>query len=296
MAVTINGTTGITTPDLDSTADISANGIPFGAGNGNISSNVAAGGGALAANGSAVNNVAIGYQSGAVTTGSNNTFYGTQSGNANLGGDSNTFVGWRVGFNNTTGSYNTYIGPRTASASGARYMTTGSANTIVGGYDGNGAGLDLRTSSNNVVLSDGSGYWRQLTDSTNTTYRYGDSNAYSWSKSVTGVKTAGSSGTSNKLVQIGPTSALLIKIMAIQSGNEANSATLVGNIAVSYGSGGTVAGTTSTRIGNISAISVSYDNGGSPIYTINCTLSYSGAAPTIYYVIEGLSTYNFTPL
>ena len=36
-------------------------------------------------------------------------------------------------------------------------ITTGSKNTIIGGYNGNQNSLDLRTSSNNIVLSDGDG-------------------------------------------------------------------------------------------------------------------------------------------
>ena len=36
-------------------------------------------------------------------------------------------------------------------------MTTGSRNTIIGRYNGNQGGLDIRTSSNNIVLSDGDG-------------------------------------------------------------------------------------------------------------------------------------------
>jgi len=36
-------------------------------------------------------------------------------------------------------------------------MTTGSKNTILGGYDGNQDSLDIRTESNNIVLSDGEG-------------------------------------------------------------------------------------------------------------------------------------------
>jgi len=36
-------------------------------------------------------------------------------------------------------------------------MTTGSKNVILGSYDGNGGGLDIRTASNNIVLSDGDG-------------------------------------------------------------------------------------------------------------------------------------------
>ena len=36
-------------------------------------------------------------------------------------------------------------------------LTTGSKNTILGTYNGNQNGLDIRTSSNNIVLSDGDG-------------------------------------------------------------------------------------------------------------------------------------------
>jgi hypothetical protein len=37
------------------------------------------------------------------------------------------------------------------------YVTTGSKNTIVGVYNGNQGGLDIRTSNNHIVLSDGDG-------------------------------------------------------------------------------------------------------------------------------------------
>ena len=36
-------------------------------------------------------------------------------------------------------------------------ITSGDANTIIGRYNGNQGGLDIRTSSNNIVLSDGDG-------------------------------------------------------------------------------------------------------------------------------------------
>jgi hypothetical protein len=36
-------------------------------------------------------------------------------------------------------------------------MTTGSKNTIIGGYSGNQGGVDIRTASNYVILSDGDG-------------------------------------------------------------------------------------------------------------------------------------------
>ena len=45
-------------------------------------------------------------------------------------------------------------------------MTTGNANTILGRYGGNAGGLDIRTSSNYVVLSDGSGTIKGFFDNT----------------------------------------------------------------------------------------------------------------------------------
>jgi hypothetical protein len=67
MPVVINGTTGITTPDVDSTADGSFNGVTVGKGAG-----------------SGTGNVVIGASAGsALTTGSKNTILGSFSGNQN---------------------------------------------------------------------------------------------------------------------------------------------------------------------------------------------------------------------
>jgi hypothetical protein len=43
-------------------------------------------------------------------------------------------------------------------------ITTGQKNTVIGGYNGNQGGLDIRTSSNNIVLSDGDGNPRGIFD------------------------------------------------------------------------------------------------------------------------------------
>ena len=64
----------------------------------------------------------------------------------------NTFLGYYAGRNNTSGGANTFIGE-----SSGNLVTTGSKNTILGRYSGNQGGLDIRTSSNNIVLSDGDG-------------------------------------------------------------------------------------------------------------------------------------------
>ena len=99
------------------------------------SNNVALGGFALQANTTASNNTAVGYQAGyANTTSSYNTFIGNLAGNS------------------TTSAQNTFVGQ-----GAGQLVSSGAKNTIIGGYNGNLGGLDIRTSSNNVVLSDGDG-------------------------------------------------------------------------------------------------------------------------------------------
>jgi hypothetical protein len=115
--------------------------------------NSAFGRSALIANTTGANNTALGSQSlFSNTTASNNTAVGYQAGYANTTGASNAFIGYQAGTANTTGSQNSYLG---YFAGGA--MTTGSSNTIVGRFTGNQGGLDIRTASNYIVLSDGDG-------------------------------------------------------------------------------------------------------------------------------------------
>ncbi len=65
--------------------------------------------------------------------------------------DYNTAVGWYAG-NAVTGGYNTFVG-----AYSGGLVSSGTNNTILGRFSGNQSGLDIRTSSNNIVLSDGDG-------------------------------------------------------------------------------------------------------------------------------------------
>jgi hypothetical protein len=103
--------------------------------------NVAVGLQALANNTTASYNTALGYQAGySVTTDYGNTFIGNQSG---------------YSFNKASaGSYtnNTFVG-----ISSGYYVTTGAKNTIIGNYNGNQGGLNIISSSNYIVLSDGDG-------------------------------------------------------------------------------------------------------------------------------------------
>jgi hypothetical protein len=125
------------------------------------SSNTAVGMQALLSSTTASNNIAVGYQAlYSSTTAANNTAVGHQAGysqTTSAAGGFNVFMGAYAG-NASTGSGNTFVGGNSTTGYGARFaMTTGSKNTIIGGYSGNQGGLDIRTSSNNIVISDGDG-------------------------------------------------------------------------------------------------------------------------------------------
>ncbi len=117
---------------------------------------------ALEANTTGANNTAVGFTAlDANTTGSNSTAIGLQALTSQTTGTFNTALGMFAGQNLTTGEYNTFIGSGTIAGTGnfgaGDLMTTGNKNTFLGGYNGNQNSLDLRTSSNNIVLSDGDG-------------------------------------------------------------------------------------------------------------------------------------------
>ncbi len=107
----------------------------------------------------------------------NNTALGYNAGRGNDTGYDNTFIGSQAGSSNSTGYSNTTLGKGSGSL-----ITTGNANTIVGRFDGNqaradGATLDIRTSSNNIVLSDGAGNPRCYWDSAGTMRNINDQSA-----------------------------------------------------------------------------------------------------------------------
>jgi hypothetical protein len=119
------------------------------------------------------------------TTVSNITGVGESAGYNNSSGLYNTYLGYQAGFTNSTangvtavgfqslkfatGAAQTAVGESTLYNSTGTYntaigynagvlMTSGSKNTFLGAFSGNNGGLlDLRTASNNVVLSDGDG-------------------------------------------------------------------------------------------------------------------------------------------
>ena len=114
-------------------------------------SNTAVGQEALVSNTTASDNTAVGYQALYTNaTGTAVTALGYKAGYASTGSVS-VYVGFNCGVA-ATGSSNTFIGSGAGEA-----VTSGAKNTIVGRYNGNQGGLDIRTSSNYIVLSDGDG-------------------------------------------------------------------------------------------------------------------------------------------
>jgi hypothetical protein len=139
-------------------------------------SNVAIGQGALFSNTTGPNNTATGMSSLYVnTTGIANTANGYEALYSNTTGDNNVATGLQALYSNTEGNNNTAYGFQTLyNATGSsntvvgykagELITTGSKNTIIGAYNGNQGGLDIRTASNFIVLSDGDGNPRQVID------------------------------------------------------------------------------------------------------------------------------------
>jgi hypothetical protein len=162
-------------------------------------------------------NTGVGYGAlGANTTASGNTAFGALSLEGNTTGPSNTALGMCAGYSTTTGGYNTYLGERagvcastvsnnvfvghyagfcttsgcnTFVGTNSAYLITGGANTVIGSFSGNQCGLDIRTASNNIVLSDGSGRPRLHINSTGQSIQtYGnDADAYVGHTSPEGV-------------------------------------------------------------------------------------------------------------
>jgi len=112
---------------------------------------------------------AVGYQAlSSVTSGDFNTALGAQALKANTSASYNTALGYQAGYTNITGAGSTYLGYSAGySATGASNtfvgagagdgVTSGAKNSILGRYNGNQSGIDIRTGSNYVVLSDGDG-------------------------------------------------------------------------------------------------------------------------------------------
>lgn len=141
------------------------NGITVGKGPGTSSFNTAVGELALGANTSSSTNTAMGYNAmKAITTGSGNTAFGAVSLTLATTTGNNTAFG-RGALFPSTGTQNTALG---YNAGGS--MSTGSKNTILGSFSGNDGGLDIRTLSNYIVLSDGDANPRAYWNGANATF------------------------------------------------------------------------------------------------------------------------------
>lgn len=142
--------------------------------------NVAIGTDSLFANTSGVDNCAVGYSTLKTnSSGITNTAVGSQALFSNNTGNNNNGFGSLALFSNVTGLNNVAIGysalyNATASSNTAvgnyagQAITSGAKNTIVGCYTGNQGGLDIRTLSNRIVLSDGDGNPRWYIDNNGT--------------------------------------------------------------------------------------------------------------------------------
>ena len=115
--------------------------------------NVAIGMQALLSNSTSNSNTAVGYQAGYTNTQAANTFVGSGAGYS-VNSVSNTFIGANAG----------------------NAVSSGQKNTILGRFNGNENGLDIRTSSNLIVLSDGDGNPTQVTNGTSSDIVFGGTN------------------------------------------------------------------------------------------------------------------------
>jgi hypothetical protein len=158
IPVVQNGVTSqITNADLFNSV-AALNGLILSLGGSDVASNIAIGEDSLLANTTGQDNIAIGDSAlKANTTGIDNTAVGKGALLTNISGSYNVAFG-ALALALATGSYNTAIG-RNAGGS----ISSGTKNTIIGNYSGNQGGLDIRTLSNYIVLSDGDGnpraYW-----------------------------------------------------------------------------------------------------------------------------------------
>lgn len=127
-------------------------------------SNTAVGRQSLYSNTTASNNTAVGYQAGYTNiTGAQNVLLGTRAGYLGTNTSYKVMMGYEAGYSSSFSgdSFNTFIGTQAG-----YFITSGIKNTILGGYNGNQGGLDIRTASNYIVLSDGDGNPLVSTNST----------------------------------------------------------------------------------------------------------------------------------
>jgi len=196
-----------------------------------------------------------------------------------------------IGTTSTSTEANLYLGARGTSEGGQLVLQKGTSCSCATHLDNfqdrfrimSGTNTTSTTELFSISMNGG----EVTTYSRLSTIKQGGGGTYK--QTVVGQITAASSGTAKKIAYVGHTHSVRVYVWANQSTGNGSSA--IADITTLYGSsnGGT---TTEANFGNVSDIVVTYDNGGSPAYTINVTLTYSGAAPTINYVIEGINNDN----
>jgi hypothetical protein len=130
-------------------------------------------------------NTFVGDGAGYSHRGSNNVYIGSGAGGSLNGtGLWNTSIGYNAGGGGGTSTYNTCIGHEAGKSlvnAGSNTLVgvkagdqiqLGQANTVIGRFNGNQSSLDIRTTDNNIVLSDGAGNPRCYYD--------GPNNAWIW--------------------------------------------------------------------------------------------------------------------
>jgi hypothetical protein len=113
----------------------------------------------------------------------------------------------------------------------------------------------------------------------------GGSGAYK--QTVVGQTTAAASGVAKTVAYIGHTNSIRIYVWATQSAS--SGMTAIKDITTTYGSSAGGNAISSGTMGNVSGINIAYDNSG---YVLTISVTYSGTAPTINYVIEGINNGN----
>ena len=122
--------------------------------------NTAVGTVALCRNTVGRDNTALGFEPMAFnTTGEYNVALGSEALLKSTIGNNNTSCGALSLYNSLTGNNNTAVGYRSG-----YNITSGANNTILGCFDGNQNGLDITTSNNYIILSDGGGNPRAIID------------------------------------------------------------------------------------------------------------------------------------
>jgi hypothetical protein len=137
-------------------------------------------------------NVALGYRAGnQITSGNDNVLIGYDAGDQITTGSDNIAIGYQALDNINTENYNVAIGHSAlGGATSSNYSTavgyragllisTGSHNTILGSYTGNQGGLDIRTLSNRIVITDGGGNIGMYVDNSQDAHFDGNVIAYS---------------------------------------------------------------------------------------------------------------------